>query len=76
MAKTLNDIFSNVKNFEIPEYQCEDNIHNRSSFSITSYNEVLGITQASLSFGVLRNVFQAFNLHMLIKMLYSMELKD
>ena len=29
VAKTLNDFFSNVKNFEIPEYQCEDNIHNR-----------------------------------------------
>ena len=32
IAKTFNEFFSNVvKNFEIPEYQCEDNLHNRLS---------------------------------------------
>ena len=32
VAKTFNDFFSNtVKNFEIPEYKCENDLHNRLS---------------------------------------------
>ena len=32
VAKTLNDFFSNiVKNYKVPEYQCEDDLHNRLS---------------------------------------------
>ena len=32
VAKTFNDFFSNiVKNLKIPEYQCEDDLHNRLS---------------------------------------------
>ena len=34
VAKTFNDFFSNiVKNLEIPEYKCEDDLHNQFSGS-------------------------------------------
>ena len=35
VAKTFNDFFSNtVKNLEIPEHKCENDLHNRLSSNL------------------------------------------
>ena len=42
VAETFNDFFSNiVKNFKIPEYQCEDDLHN----SLSSHSAVQAISK-------------------------------
>ena len=53
VAKTFNEFFSNsVKNLEILEYQCEDNLHSRLSSN--------SVPQALTLFGAILSVFQAF----------------
>lgn len=74
VEKLLSGFFSNdVKNLEIPEYQCEDNLHKRLP-SYQALQAILSIsiwvTQASMSFSFFQNVFLAFTFHMTINILY------